>query len=135
VTPPGTYRHDSYGKKVIQHHHGQIREILPDFLQMRPDGLHTVEAPPVGNCTLDQAFNETGESITLIGNIQYDAFRSSSSKAMKEEVRKVLDEVAGRRFILSPTAGPFDPSPPKSLLANYVAFIDAARQYCCPLLG
>ncbi|MDX9980325.1 MAG: uroporphyrinogen decarboxylase family protein [Lentisphaeria bacterium] len=36
----------SYGKRVIQHFHGQIRELLPDFLAMQPDALHTIEAPP-----------------------------------------------------------------------------------------
>ena len=64
----------SYGKLVIQHYHGQIREILPDFAIMKPDGLHTIEAPPVGNCTLSQAFDGTQSRITLIGNIQYDEF-------------------------------------------------------------
>lgn len=116
----------SYGKMVIQHYHGQIREILPDFLEMRPDGLHTIESPPVGNCTLSQAFDVTQEKITLIGNIQYDEFRSCTPARMKESVMAVRDEVAGRRFILSPTAGPFDYSPPDRLLDNYIAFIDAA---------
>lgn len=119
----------SYGKKVIQHYHGQIRELLTDFLEMGPDGLHTIESPPVGNCTLDQAFRATQEKITLIGNIQYDDFRSSSPGDMKDIVQRTLDEVAGRRFILSPTAGPFDASPPEVLLANYIALIDAAHEY------
>lgn len=119
----------SYGKKVIQHYHGHIREILPDFLAMGPDGLHTIESPPVGNCTLNLAFEATQERITLIGNIQYDEFRSLSPDRMIKAVRETLDEVAGRRFILSPTAGPFDPSPPEALLENYIAFIDAAHEY------
>ncbi len=119
----------SYGKKVIQHYHGQIREILPDFVDMGPDGLHTIESPPVGDCTLSQAFDVTQEKITLIGNIQYDEFRSSTPVQMKELVRTTLDEVAGRRFILSPTAGPFDEAPPDTLIDNYIAFIDAAAEY------
>lgn len=118
----------AYGAKVIQHFHGQIREVLPDFVAMSPDGLHTIEAPPVGNCTLTQAFAATREQITLIGNIQYDEFRSTAPTQMKQLVHDVLREVAGRRFILSPTAGPFDPHPPESLLDNYIAFIDAANE-------
>lgn len=119
----------AYGKKVIQHYHGHIREILPDFLEMGPDALHTIESPPVGNCSLSQAFDVTQGKITLIGNIQYDEFRSSTPAQMKELVRATLDEVAGRRFILSPTAGPFDESPPAALMDNYIAFIDAAAEY------
>jgi hypothetical protein len=113
----------SYGKKVIQHYHGQIREVLPDFVEMAPDGLHTIESPPVGNCTLSQAYDIVGDRITLIGNIQYDEFRSSSTQDMARAVRAVLEEVNGRRFILSPTAGPFDPDPPPRLFENYLAFM------------
>ncbi len=116
----------SYGKKAIQHYHGQIKEILPDFVEMAPDALHTIEAPPVGNCTLAEAFDITQNTITLIGNIQYDEFRSSTPSEMKARVRDVLNEVAGRRFILSPSAGPFDANPPDALIDNYIAFIDAA---------
>jgi uroporphyrinogen-III decarboxylase len=119
----------SRGRKTIQHYHGQIRAVLPDFAEMGPDGLHTIESPPVGDCTLAQAFAIVRSAITLIGNIQYDEFRSATPAAMKRRVREVLDEVAGRRFILSPTAGPFDESPPPGLIDNYIAFIDAACEY------
>lgn len=119
----------AYGKRVIQHFHGQIHEVLPDFVTMAPDGLHTIEAPPVGNCTLSQAYEITQSRITLIGNIQYDEFRAATPSEMRRRVREVLDEVAGRRFILSPTAGPFDPRPSPALIDNYLAFIEAAAEY------
>lgn len=119
----------SYGKQVIQHFHGQIQELLPDFLTMKPDGLHTIEAPPVGNCTLSQAYEGTQSRITLIGNIQYDEFRSATPSEMRQRVFETLDEVAGRRFILTPTAGPFDADPSPNLIENYYAFIKAAAEY------
>ncbi len=115
-----------YGKKVIMHFHGQIKEILPDFVTMGPDGLHTIEAPPIGNCTLDEAFSITGEAMTLIGNIQYDCFRSYSPREMEEEVRRVITEAGGRRFIISPTAGPFEETIQEDVVANYLAFLEAA---------
>jgi uroporphyrinogen-III decarboxylase len=86
------------------------------------------ETVPVGNCTLAEAFDITQNKITLIGNIQYDEFRSLGPEAMKACVHDVLREVDGRRFILSPSAGPFDPAPPAALIDNYIAFIDAARE-------
>ena len=121
-----------YGKKVIQHYHGQIRTILPDFLTMAPDGLHTIEAPPIGNCTLTQAFDILGDSVTLIGNLQYDDFRAFSPGQMQEAVRNVLDECRGKRFILSPTAGPFDWDAPPAIIRNYDVFMDAAWRYDAP---
>ncbi len=118
----------SYGKKIIQHFHGQIRDLLPDFAAMAPDGLHTIEAPPVGNCTLSEAWRSTADHITLIGNIQYDDFRSATPEEMRRKVRATLAEADGHRFILSPTAGPFDPDPPERVIENYYAFIEAAGE-------
>ncbi len=119
----------SSGKFAIQHFHGQVRSLLPDFLDMAPHALHTIEAPPVGNCTFSQAYDVVGDAITLIGNIQYDEFRALPPARMRAEVRKVLDEVDGRRFILSPTAGPFEHDTPPRLIENYLAFLDAAENY------
>jgi hypothetical protein len=117
----------SYGKRVIQHYHGQIREILPDFVTMGADGLHTIEAPPIGNCTLAEAYRLTEERITLIGNVQYDDFRALPPGGMQRLVQDILREVGDRRFILSPSAGPFDPEVPDVVIRNYLAFLDAAQ--------
>ncbi len=119
----------SYGKKVIVHYHGQIKEILPDFLDIGPDGLHTIEAPPVGNCTFSEAYDVTGDSMTLIGNIQYDCFRSYSAEEMADAVRDVIDECRGRRFMLSPTAGPFDPELSENMKQNYMSFMETGFSY------
>jgi hypothetical protein len=119
----------SYGKRVIQHYHGQIREILPDFVTMGPDGLHTIEAPPIGDCTHAQAFDVVGEAIALIGNIQYDDFRALEPQQMERLVRDTLDEARGQRLILSPTAGPYEEDPDPRVFGNYMAFLEAAREY------
>ena len=117
------------GRLAIQHYHGQIREILPDFLETAPDGLHTIEDPPIGDCTFAQAYETVGDAITLIGNIQYDEFRSLSSEGMRAKVLAVLEECRGRRLILSPTAGPFDPEIPTSMVENYLTFMQTAWDY------
>lgn len=117
------------GALSIQHFHGQIRQLLPDFVAMAPDGLHTIEAPPVGNCTLDQAWEVVTESMALIGNIQYDEFRSHTPEQMRRAVRAVIDEAAGRRFILSPTAGPYEEHIPRRVIENYLAFLDEGWWY------
>ncbi|MHB0936283.1 MAG: uroporphyrinogen decarboxylase family protein [Armatimonadota bacterium] len=119
----------AYGKKVIQHYHGQIREILPDFLTMAPDALHTIEAPPVGNCTLTEAFAVVGDRIGLIGNIQYDEFHRLTPDQMEDTVRACLDECRGRRFMLSPSAGPYETDVPPRLRENYLRFMEAGWKY------
>ncbi len=117
------------GAKSIQHFHGQVRTLLEDFVEMGADALHTIEAPPVGNCTLREAFEIVGDKMVLIGNIQYDDMCSRTPEEIGEMVRSVIDEAGDGRFILSPTAGPYDPTPPPRLLENYHAFIDAGAAY------
>ena len=119
----------SYDKKVIQHYHGQIRDVLSEFSYMGADAIHTIEAPPVGNCTFTQAYKEVGDEITLIGNIQYEDFRSFSKKQMVAAVNAVLDECKGKRFILSPSAGPFLEPLPKQMIENYITFMETAWNY------
>lgn len=115
----------SAGSFAIQHYHGQIKEILPDFLTMNPDGLHTIESPPIGNCTMQEAYDIVGNRIALIGNIQYDELRSRSPEEIAIAARNLIKDCKGRRFILSTTAGPFDPAPRPELIDNYLAFINA----------
>jgi uroporphyrinogen-III decarboxylase len=114
------------GAKSIQHYHGQIKEILDDFLEMRADGLHTIEAPPVGDCTFTEAFAATQNKITLIGNIQYDCFRSYTEKEMEQAVIDVLNECKSKRMILSPSAGPYDDVISPQMQKNYEVFIKTA---------
>ncbi|NQU43332.1 hypothetical protein HQ520_08600 [bacterium] len=121
-----------HGCKVIQHYHGQIHQILPDFLTMNPDGLHVIESPPIGDCTMTEAFEVLQDRITLIGNIQYDEFRSLSEEGMADAVRALLDECRGHPFILSPSAGPFDENPPDRFIRNYLAFLETAWEYGKP---
>lgn len=113
----------SYGKRAIQHFHGQIGTLLNDFVDMAPDALHTIEAPPIGDCTLTNAFDAVGSRMALIGNIQYDEFRALSPEQMRMEVLKVIEECRGRRLILSPSAGPFDEKLSDRMKANYLSFI------------
>ncbi len=120
--------HDS-GAFVIQHFHGFIKHLLPDFVTMGADAIHTIEAPPVGNCTMSEAFDAVGKNITLIGNIQYDDFRHFSPAEMKKAVIDLLDEVGDRRFILSPSAGPYDANVSEQFLENYAVMIDTAWNY------
>jgi hypothetical protein len=121
--------HDD-NKWIIQHYHGQIKEILPYFLEMAPDALHTIEAPPIGNCTFTDAFNIVGDEIGLIGNIQYDEFQRLTPDEMEIAVKNVIDECRGKRFMLSPSAGPYEAELTARQQENYLRFIQAGIKYC-----
>lgn len=148
----------SFGKLVITHFHGRIRGLLKDFLELGPDGLHTIEEPPVGDCPLEEAFSVVGDRIALIGTIQYDEFRALEPESMRKEVRRVLEiadravtvpekgqsygdtgsqggtdcgsaRTGKRRFVLSPSAGPFHPELDSRMRDNYLAFLDEGSKW------
>jgi hypothetical protein len=117
------------GAKAILHYHGFLKKVLPFFVEMNPDALHTIEAPPTGNCSFEEAYSLTGNKMTLIGNIQYDDFRAFTPTQMKEAVTTILDECRGRRLILSPTAGPYEEFISEHMVENYLTFMRTAWEY------
>lgn len=116
------------GKKSILHYHGQLYDILDGIQYINPDALHTVEAPPVGNCTLKQARERLGDMI-LIGNIQYDNLVHCEAAEIKAQVKAAIREGGPRNFILSPTAGPYETNITPQTVANYLVFIEAGIKY------
>ena len=113
----------SYGKKSIIHYHGNLYKILEGMKYINPDGLHTVEAPPIGDCTLKQARDVLGDVI-LIGNIQYDDLAHLEKREMQELVRAAVKEGKSGRFILSPTAGPYENHISEKMIENYITLIE-----------
>ncbi len=118
----------SGGMYSIVHYHGNLSRVLTGMAAIAPDGLHTVEAPPVGDCTLAQARQALGDTI-LIGNIQYDDFRRLAPDEMERLVERTIEEGGGGRFVLSPTAGPYEESISPRMQANYVRFLEAGARY------
>jgi hypothetical protein len=118
----------SYGKFSILHYHGNLYRVLQGMKEINPDGLHTIEAPPVGDCTITQAREQLGNMI-LIGNIQYDDLRSRQPDELEAMVHDAIEEARGGRFILSPTAGPYEESLTDHQIKNYITFIEAGIKY------
>lgn len=118
----------SYGKKSIVHYHGNLYKVLDGIKEINPDGLHTIEAPPIGDCTITQARKALGDMI-LIGNIQYDDLIRKDSEEIAEMVRQAIEEAKGGRFILSPSAGPYEDFLNHKAVENYRAFIDAGIKF------
>lgn len=117
-----------YGKKSIVHYHGNLYHVLKGMKEINPDGLHTIEAPPIGDCTIAQAREVLGNMI-LIGNLQYDDLRSMSADEIDEAVKNMIEEAKDGRFILSTTAGPYENHPSQAILDNYIQFIKSGVKY------
>ena len=118
-----------YGKKSIVHYHGNLYRVLDGMKAINPDGLHTIEAPPVGDCTIIQAREALGNDTVLIGNIQYDDLAHKEKDEIETMVKDAIEEGRSGRFILSPTAGPYESVISDRMAENYLAFIEAGLKY------
>jgi len=118
-----------YGKWSIVHYHGNLYKVREGMKTMNPDGIHTIEAPPVGDCTLTQAREVLGKNMILIGNIQYDDLAHKGKDEIEFMVRQAIDEGKSGKFILSPSAGPYESELSDKTIQNYLAFIEAGIKY------
>lgn len=117
----------SYGKISILHYHGNLLRVREGVREINPDALHTIEAPPIGDCTLTQA-REILTDTALIGNLQYDDLVRLPTDEIESSVKAIHEEAKGR-FILSPTAGPYEDTLSTHAQENYLRFIDAGLKY------
>lgn len=115
----------SYGHHFILHYHGNIKRVLPHIAKINPDAVHTIEAPPVGDCTIREARELLGERIAIVGNIQYDDLLRLDEEEIKRLVKEALDEDLSGRLIVSPTAGPYEEEIDNKMVRNYIALIEA----------
>jgi uroporphyrinogen-III decarboxylase len=119
----------SYGKKAMIHYHGNIGLILKDFAKIGLDAIHTIESPPMGDCTLTQAREEFGKDVILTGNIQIGDLWSKTEEEMEYLVKQTIQEGMKGAFILSTTGGPYAPEIPERVANNYLRIIDTAMNY------
>ena len=118
----------SYGKISIVHYHGNLYRVRDGMKTINPDGLHTIEAPPIGDCSITQA-REVLDPMVLIGNVQYDDLIRLPPDEIDAQVKDAMSQAEGGRFILSPTAGPYEASMSAHAVNNYLTFIDAGLKY------
>jgi uroporphyrinogen-III decarboxylase len=116
----------SYGKKAMIHYHGMIGKVLKSFAKTRLDAIHTIESPPMGDCTLTQARDGLGENVILIGNIQIGDLWSKTEEEMEIIVKQTIQEGMSGPFILSTTGGPYASEINERAAKNYLKIIDTA---------
>jgi hypothetical protein len=109
------------------HCHGNLKNVINDFIQMGVSCLHPVEAPPMGDLELADAKRILSGNICIEGNFQLDDFYSKNEEYIREKVKEIKHiGASGGGFVLCPTASPIPPVLEKKTLKNYLTFIKTA---------
>lgn len=91
-----------HGKAVFLHSDGDIREIIPDLIEMGLTILNPVQPDVMDIYAIKREF---GQDLTFLGGVSVQSLLPRSTPAqVREEVRRLIAEVgAGGGFIIAPT--------------------------------
>lgn len=118
------------GGLVHVHCHGNLKQVIGDFIDMGAGCIHPVEAPPMGDLELHEARQLMQGRISIEGNIQLDDLYTKDEEYIRETVKQAITDAAeGGGFILCPTASPIPPVLDEKVLNNYLALIEAGLEY------
>lgn len=122
--------HES-GAYIWTHCHGKVGKLLEDFIDIGTDVLNPIEPPPMGDITLEQAFQITKGRMGIEGNIEIGDIMIQDIEQIKYltvEALKVGEEYG--RFILCPSAGYMEvPEPSKKYIDNLLCYLNTAAEY------
>ncbi len=111
------------------HCHGPLDAILADLVAIGANVLHPIEAPPMGDMPLAEAKRRIGDRVCLEGNIQIGDIYAGDTGDIGRQVQAAVADTGGRGFILCPSASPHTEVLPDQAVRNYVAMIEAGRQF------
>lgn len=110
------------------HCHGPLTAVLEDFIEIGANCLHPLEAPPMGDVTLEEAKRRIGHAICLEGNIQIGDLYAGNTKDIVAQVRHNRQVTGDQGYILCATASPHTPVLSELTVRNYLAMIEAGLE-------
>ena len=114
------------GSFVLYHNCGDTNTMFDVYNLLGIDALETLTEKPFGDADLDHAVTVLNRNITMIGNIdQIEFLKTASVGEIRERVRRLLEKVKNRRFILG-TSDYIGEGTPRG---NILAFRDAGREF------
>lgn len=121
--------HD-YGCYARIHCHGRIRDVLPMMVDLEMDALDPVEGPPSGDISLAEVKAFCGDRVCLMGNLQLRDLEIATEAEMREIIREMIAAgKPGGRYVILPTAAPYDVPLAAQTERNYEVFIETALEY------
>ncbi|MHB1483514.1 MAG: uroporphyrinogen decarboxylase family protein [Saccharofermentanales bacterium] len=108
-----------YGKKIIIHMCGHIKDLLPLIKETGLDGIHALTTPSIGDTTYEEALDILGENLIIIGVLDSCIFHKPGVSAL--EISDFLDTLITPRikksnFVLWPVSDGI-PTPAENFFA------------------
>ncbi len=141
VLPPECFRDYivKYDKKIVDtihecggiafmHMHDKVSDLLDDILEIGPDVIDPLEAPPGGDVELAAVKKKIGNKICLVGNIDEMTILSTASPEKVERLSIECIKAAGHGggYVLGGTAsGLFIPQ----TIENFLIMADVCKRY------
>jgi hypothetical protein len=118
------------GHLIHVHCHDKIARVLEGFVTLGINCLHPVEAPSMGDITLVEAKRRLAGKVCIEGNMQIGDLQTRTPDEIRGITRQIVEDAAsGGGLILCPTASPFWPTIPPTILENYRAFVETGLKY------
>lgn len=118
------------GNYPRMHCHGKIRNVLDLIAATEPAGLDPCEPPEQGDIELDEVKRRIGDRVCLMGNVELRDLEGCSPAQVRQIVKRCMDQAkAGGRYVLMPTAAPINVPLAPQTEANYLAYLEAGREY------
>jgi hypothetical protein len=118
------------GNIAVVHCHGRLGAILEMILETGADVLEPLEVLPVSTAdvTMVEVRRRVGNRMCLAGGMQARDLDMGTPELVRERVRSVLAEAGRDATILLPTSTPLQVPLPRSIVENYRAMFEAARE-------
>lgn len=119
------------GARLNVHCHGRIKTVLDAFPALGADVLHCFEAPPMGDVTPTEAKQAWRGRISLEGNIQIADFYEKNPEDIRRQTQALTRDCFDDRrgLAISPTASPFIPGRGRDCYRQYVAMVEAVKEF------
>lgn len=118
------------GNYPRMHCHGKIAKILDRIAATEPAGLDPCEPPNQGDIELDEVKRRLGRQVCLMGNVELRDLEGCTPQQVRRIVKRCMDQAkAGGGYVLMPTAAPINVPLAPATEANYLAYLEAGREY------
>ncbi len=115
-----------HGGIAYFHNHGPITRYYDQLLQIGPDAVDPLEAPPWGDCDIAEAKDRIGSKICLVGNLDdMEVLGKYPTEKVLAMGRELIEKAGPGGFILAGTAsGTYT----EYAARNFLALAELSRQ-------